>query len=310
MTCRKTIFTSIVVAIVACTSPIELQSPPSVGDVSLARATSLAPTVTAAVPSAAPQGTTLDVEIDGTGFDSGSHASFERGGVADPKVHVNSTRYVKSTQLVANVTIEVDATVSPYDVAVFTVGGKKGIGTDAFTVQLANELPTFTVVDAQSVNFASDGRGDYVSGQCGIDGSIFYANYDPATGAGGDATFNNAHPGSATCAPRSVTATLNGIRRNVWFFNVRAVVGLAVGESKTQDFTIDVDGDKSCTRVAWKTVADGGAGGRMVVTRTAFDTWTATTTGSARCLYFQGQTRVWGRSFTDVQVGLVVKQQP
>jgi hypothetical protein len=267
--------------------------------------------VTSTLPSEAPQDTTLDVAINGSGFDAGSHASFELQGVVDDRVHVNSTHYVKSTQVVANVTIALDAIVSQYDVAVTTSSGKKGIGTDAFTVTPHNALPAWTIDATQSGNFAGDGRGDYVSGQCGMTGEIFYANHDPATGTGGDVTLGNISAGSTGCAPRAITATLNGVSLNVPFIAIRTIVNLAVGASRTQNFVAQVNGDpKSCTRLGWWTVADGGAGGQIVVTRTASDTWTATTTGPSRCFYFRGNTRIWGTTFTNVVASFVIKQLP
>ncbi|MGZ3437554.1 MAG: hypothetical protein ACXU9O_14885 [Gemmatimonadaceae bacterium] len=296
----------------ACSSPIDAPARVVPDGHSLRAAAGTAPTVTAALPNEAPQDTTLDVQITGSGFDAGSHASFELQGVVDSRVHVNTTRYLKSTAVVANVTIARDAIVTQYDVAVTTASGKKGIGTDAFTVQQHSALPAWTIDATQSVNFASDGRGDYVSGQCGIQGSIFYDNYDPATGIGGDVTLDNiAASGSPGCAPRKITATLNGVPLNVPFLAIRTIVNLAVGASRTQNFVAQVDGNtKSCTRLGWWTVAEGGAGGQIVLTRTASDTWTATTTGPARCFYFKGQTRIWGTTFTNVIASFVIKQLP
>jgi hypothetical protein len=310
--CLTLLFASFIGMVLACASPLETRSP-TIPDARLARGSAAtAPTVTSALPSAAPQDTTLDVQITGSGFDAGSHATFELQGVVDARVHVNSTRYVKSTEVVANLTIAVDAIVSQYNVAVTTSSGKKGIGSDAFTVTLRNALPAWRIDATQSMNFTSDGRGDYVSGQCGIQGAIFYGNYDPATGIGGDVTLDNiAASGSMGCAPRAITATLNGVPLNVPFLAIRTIVNLAVGASRTQNFVAQVDGNtKSCTRLGWWTVADGGAGGQIVVTRTASDTWTATTTGPSRCFYFKGQTRVWGTTFTNVAASFVIKQLP
>jgi hypothetical protein len=308
--CLPLLSASFIGMVLACASPLETRSP-TVPDARLTQAAVAAtPTVTSALPSAAPQDTTLDVQITGSGFDVGSHATFELGGVVDTRVHVNSTRYVKSTQVVANVTIAIDAIVSQYNVAVTTSSGKKGIGTDAFTVTPHNALPAWTIDATQSVNFAGDGRGDYVSGQCGMTGEIFYANYDPATGTGGDVTLGNINAGSTGCAPRAITATLNGVSLNVPFLAIRTIVSLTVGGSRTQNFVAQVDGGSSCTRLGWWTVADGGAGGQIIVTRTAGDTWTATTTGPARCFYFKGQTRIWGTTFTNVVASFVIRQLP
>ena len=127
-------------ALASCTEPT---NPPVMSDPSVLNArpgTTTDPTVTSTVPSASPRGTTLDVQINGSGFDNGSQATMPLHGVLDSRVHVNSTRYVKSTQVVANVTITGDAVIDAYDVVVVTAAGKKGIGTEAFVVQLQAEV--------------------------------------------------------------------------------------------------------------------------------------------------------------------------
>src|ERR1700693_5095418 len=182
---------SVVGMVLACSSPIDVPSPARIGGRLGRASTGSGPTVTSALPDSASQDTTLDVQISGSGFDSGSNAAFELQGVVDSRVHVNSTKFVKSTELIATVTIAPAAIVSQYDVAGTTSSGKKGSGTDAFTVTLKNALPAWMIDATQSVNFAGDGRGDYVSGQCGISGEIYYGNYDPTTGTGGDATLSN-----------------------------------------------------------------------------------------------------------------------
>ena len=99
-------------------------------------------TVKAAMPSAAPQNVTVDVQLTGTGFVSGSTAQWLRGGQPDGRVRTNSTRFVSSTSLVANITISSDAVPSAYDISVITPQGKKGIGTEAFTVLPMEQLST------------------------------------------------------------------------------------------------------------------------------------------------------------------------
>jgi uncharacterized membrane protein len=115
------------------------------------------------LPSGAPQNTTLDVQITGSGFDKTTAASFQLHGVVDSRVKVNSTRYVKNTQLVANVTIVADAAVDFYDAVVVTGSGKKGIGTELFEVQLIAE----TLAGATrsiDVNSAGDAVAVYPTG--------------------------------------------------------------------------------------------------------------------------------------------------
>jgi hypothetical protein len=130
---------------------------PSIENARTAATTS--PTVTSTVPSASPRGTTLDVQINGSGFDNGSQATMPLHGVLDPRVHVNSTRYIKSTQVVANVTITGDALVDSYDVVVATASGKKGIGTEAFAVQFQAEVMAGGY-HVNSVNQNGDAVGD------------------------------------------------------------------------------------------------------------------------------------------------------
>jgi hypothetical protein len=131
-------------------------------DTHLASVTSTGPTVTSTFPFGAARGTTLDVQINGSGFDASSRASFELHGVIDPRVRVNSTRYVKSTQVVANLTIAADATVSLYDVGVALASGKKGIGTEQFEIALKAEV--LLGVSAQDVNSSGDVAGNYATG--------------------------------------------------------------------------------------------------------------------------------------------------
>jgi hypothetical protein len=95
--------------------------------------------VNAASPSKAPLDTTLDVQVSGSGFEPGSRADWLLSGYPDSRVRTNSTRFVSSTSLVANITITADAVPSSYDVAVTNTSGKRGIGTELFTV-LAVEL--------------------------------------------------------------------------------------------------------------------------------------------------------------------------
>jgi hypothetical protein len=91
-------------------------------------------TVTAVDPDSVVQDTTLDIRVKGSGFDRGSQAEFLLNGVVDPRVRTNSTRYAKSTELIANVTVAVDAVPTRYDVRVTTSRGKKGIGTELLAV--------------------------------------------------------------------------------------------------------------------------------------------------------------------------------
>ena len=91
--------------------------------------------VSGATPDSATQDTTLDVVINGSGFVAGTAANWALAGVQDPaQVRTNSTRYVNSRQLVANITISASATAAKWDIVVTAAGKKGGIGTEAFAV--------------------------------------------------------------------------------------------------------------------------------------------------------------------------------
>ena len=97
------------------------------------------PTVKSTKPSSAPRGTTLNVQVLGSGFDQGSRAVWALNGdttFATTRIKTNATTFVSSTTLVANVTIEADASLDVFDVEVVALSGKKGIGIELFTVTL------------------------------------------------------------------------------------------------------------------------------------------------------------------------------
>jgi probable HAF family extracellular repeat protein len=150
------------IAFVGCSEPID---PPMPGSPPLRLAQNAAtagPTVTSALPSNAPRDTTLDVQINGTGFSTGAQASLQLNGVIDPRVRVNNTKFVKSTQVTANVTIASDAVVASYDVVVALTSGKKGIGTELFAVlaleQLSSPSGNSAANDVNSTGLVVGGR--------------------------------------------------------------------------------------------------------------------------------------------------------
>jgi alpha-tubulin suppressor-like RCC1 family protein len=118
----------------ACTDPTDAPILAPSHDAVFSATSSTTPTVSTAAPDHLPPTATYDVAINGTGFATGATARFELNGAVGPNVVVNSTRYVKSTQLVANVTVAANAKLTLYDVAILLRSGKKGIGTERFTV--------------------------------------------------------------------------------------------------------------------------------------------------------------------------------
>lgn len=80
---------------------------------------------------------TLNIRVRGSGFSQGSRAIWALHGdtaLSVTKVRTNSTTYVSSSELTANITIDADATLDLYDVVVITPTGKKGIGIELFEV--------------------------------------------------------------------------------------------------------------------------------------------------------------------------------
>src|SRR5215210_5458129 len=75
----------------------------------MARAAGSGPTVSSVVPDSSERGVTLDIKVNGSGFGQGSTVKFERQGIAASGITVNSTSYVTSKKLVANVTIAAEA---------------------------------------------------------------------------------------------------------------------------------------------------------------------------------------------------------
>jgi probable HAF family extracellular repeat protein len=116
-------------------NPTIEQAPASTGDGS--------PQITATDPDTGFRNTTIDVQVLGSGFDQGSKATWALDGdttFATTKIKTNSTRYVTSKKLIANISIGSDSPFDLYDVAVVTSSGKKGIGLEMFAVtyQLTN----------------------------------------------------------------------------------------------------------------------------------------------------------------------------
>ena len=91
--------------------------------------------VTSANPNNAPQGATnLIVKIGGNGFKRGASSKFFVTGTTNPGgITVNSTAFVNSSEVDANITVAADAAISGFDIQV-TAGDRTGKGTDLFAV--------------------------------------------------------------------------------------------------------------------------------------------------------------------------------
>ena len=121
--------------------------------------TTSGPSVNSTSPNTSVRGVTLDVRILGSGFDAGSKAQWAIKGVPAPKVTTNSTRFVSSRELVANITIAADADPTLYDVIITAASGKPGIGTETFEVTVdQTDLGNFGIADAEALSVNDAGQ--------------------------------------------------------------------------------------------------------------------------------------------------------
>jgi hypothetical protein len=254
-------------------------------------------TVTSTNPSAASRDTTLDVQVNGSGFEKGATASFQRSGVVDPRVRVNSTQFVKPSQLVANLTIAATADTGLYDVAVLNLSGTKGIGTELFAVKgrlivLSPTSLSFSSTqggnpDPQKVNVTNGGLGKL--SDLGV-GTITYGSGQPT----GWLTASL----SATAAPTTltVTATSGSLASGTYTATVPVTSSVAINSPQTVSVTfspnlppfaaaaISVGGVHTCGLTpgnAWYCWGQNFAGGIGDGTTTDRHTPVAVTGGSA-----------------------------
>ncbi|HUG27825.1 MAG TPA: hypothetical protein VMK53_05955 [Gemmatimonadales bacterium] len=138
------------------------------------------PTVTGVDPSFGRQGDLiLGVRITGSGYDSSAEAAWERDGLPDPAVTVLATRFVSSTEVEADISIDGDADVDLYDVSVTNKStGKRGVGIESFEVTTAVSVGSFcTTSTGHSQAFAVNDAGAVVGLSC--DQALFW---EAATG--------------------------------------------------------------------------------------------------------------------------------
>ena len=92
--------------------------------------------VTAATPSSAYQGDTLDVVVNGSGFDPSAKAQYFVSSTTNPGgITVRSVKYTSSTELVTTIEVSSTADLANFDIVVTLDSGRKGKGTTLFTVK-------------------------------------------------------------------------------------------------------------------------------------------------------------------------------
>jgi hypothetical protein len=113
--------------------------------------------VTSTNPPFSDVGTTIDVHVFGSGFTEGAEATWLLHGVANAaKVRTNSTRFVSSSELVANITVSADADLAFWDVQVALIGGKHGVGSELHEITSARILGNGTIAGDSYVNAMTD----------------------------------------------------------------------------------------------------------------------------------------------------------
>jgi Tol biopolymer transport system component len=114
-------------------------------------------TVTSANPNNAPQGrVNLNVLINGKNFKKGAISKFFISGTADPGgITVNSTSFISSGQLNANINIAADATATQFDIVVALSDGRSGKGTKLFAVTVPD--PAIAYLGAGLMVMNADG---------------------------------------------------------------------------------------------------------------------------------------------------------
>ncbi|MDX1480421.1 MAG: hypothetical protein R3315_02020 [Woeseiaceae bacterium] len=94
------------------------------------------PQVDSANPSSAPQGTQLDVEIGGNGFDNSAAVNFFVTGTTNPGgITVTNVKVRGPKKIIASITIDAEAEVTDFDIEVALSRGRTGKGTELFSVQ-------------------------------------------------------------------------------------------------------------------------------------------------------------------------------
>ena len=133
--------------------------------------------VNAADPPAAEQGTiNLNVKVTGKGFKNGAVAKWFVTGTTNPGgVTVNSTSFVSSSELTANITVSDTATIANFDIQVLNSDGRGGKGTELFTVTAKGNGATACTVQPLPSGISLVNTLNYVTGSGA-------AAYGPALG--------------------------------------------------------------------------------------------------------------------------------
>lgn len=227
----RTVFLAASWSMLACTSENASTSTTTEPEAArLGKTSSSAVSLSSVAPDSGALSTTLDVKVNGNGFADGMVVIWQRSGVPDAaQIRTNSTRWVSSKQMIANITISSSAISGDWDVALY-MGGKTGIGSEMAELKNGFKVtdPTATwkfPVDDASLSIQSDhlyqsGTSfDYVNGVCNLSTTIFMST----STSSGDATLNTGSNGGK-CSRRFRIRYPDGFAETVPLFsNLRQI---------------------------------------------------------------------------------------
>ncbi|MFY9558657.1 MAG: hypothetical protein WAQ52_00345 [Terriglobales bacterium] len=181
-------------------------------------------TVTSANPNNAPQGTiNLNVLVNGQGFKKGALAKFFVSGTTDTGgISVNSTIFINSGQLNANISVAGNAAVTNFDIVVKLTDGRSGKGTQLFRVTAPDPAIAFTTSDSTSnylMVMNADGTNQKILLQQPKQANIYFGapNWSPD---GTQLVFGSNIQGSGIyIINKDGTALHKVVATNDWFFN-------------------------------------------------------------------------------------------
>jgi hypothetical protein len=152
--------------------------------------------VTAATPSSTYQGTiSLDVVVNGSGFDNTSKVQFLVSGTTNPGgVTVKKVVFHNSGEVVATIDVADTANIANFDIVVMLSDGRKGKGTTLFAVQSKTLDPcTKAGLDFPAFTYwQQSGKGQqiFVADATGKCSRPVYNKSDPMGGTVGAGTFS------------------------------------------------------------------------------------------------------------------------
>jgi hypothetical protein len=135
--------------------------------------------VNSAEPSQTEQETpSLDVLINGEGFDDGTQATFLVSGTEDDTggVTVHSTTYLSELQLRANISVDSGATIGQFDIQVRTTRGRRGKGNTLFRVLEKGGSGNQNLEDGEIISLDCTLTPEHVGDNVFSDGNDLYVD--------------------------------------------------------------------------------------------------------------------------------------